>query len=197
MAGAERVQRFREISRFVHGARLAGDQEETIDEGVESVLDRHTWDGGYWNRLDVGLLGHAGVHELIPVTRYGSDELRLARVVAQRAPERAHRLRERAVGDDDVAPDGGEDRVFRHRVVPPLHEHDEQVEILRNEGDGRAVPQQHALPRCEHEVVEPEAHRTDYGGPPMLSADLLEESLFGYPDGVMATLDSERWEARK
>ena len=72
-------------------------------------------------------------HEAVAVARHGPDEDGLARVVAQRAAQRADGLRERAVRDDDVAPDFVEDLAAGHTARPPLDQQDEQIEVARNQ----------------------------------------------------------------
>ena len=62
-----------------------------------------------------------------------ADVARLARVVAERPPNRADGLAERAVGHDDVVPDVVEDVATMHRLVPVLDEIDQQIEIARDQ----------------------------------------------------------------
>src|SRR4026209_1510817 len=71
--------------------------------------------------------------ETVAGAGYGADEARLPRVVLERATDGPHRLAERAVGDDDVAPDAVEDVAPVHRLVPVLDEEDEKVEVARDE----------------------------------------------------------------
>ena len=78
----------------------------------------------------VRLLDDDGGDELVAVARHGADEPRLPRVVVEGAAQRAHRLGQGAVGDDDVAPHHGEDVGLGHRVGAPLDEQPEHVEIL-------------------------------------------------------------------
>ena len=86
--------------------------------------------------------------------RHGADEARLARVVAERAADGANRLAQRAVGDDDVAPDAIEDVAAMHRLVAVLDQEDEQIEIARDERLLAPVADEHAAPRREDELAE-------------------------------------------
>ena len=61
-----------------------------------------------------------------------AHELRVARVVAQRAPDRPHGLAEGAVRDDDVSPDAVEDLLAGDRSVPLGEEQHEQIEVARD-----------------------------------------------------------------
>ena len=88
----------------------------------------------------------------------GADEDGLAGIVAERAAQRPHGLAERAVGDDDVAPDRVEDLAAMHRLAPALHEQDQQVEVARDEGDLAPVPQQEPARGGQDEVGEPVEH---------------------------------------
>src|SRR5262249_5345507 len=92
--------------------------------------------------------------ESIPMTRHGPDESRIARIVAERAPDRANRLTQRAVGDDDVAPDVVEDLSSMHRLVPMFDQKDEQVEVARDERLLDASANEHAPFWREREIAE-------------------------------------------
>ena len=82
--------------------------------------------------------------ELVAMPRDGADEGRLPRLVAERAPQAPHGLRERAVRDHDVAPHHVQDVAPRHRLVPPLHEQDQEVEVARDQRHLEAVADEHA-----------------------------------------------------
>jgi hypothetical protein len=61
----------------------------------------------------------------IPVPRDRSDKPRLPRVIVKHLANCADRLAERAVGDDDVAPDFLEDVAPVHRFMPALDQENE------------------------------------------------------------------------
>ena len=103
----------------------------------------------------VRLLGHIAPDELVAVARHGANEPRLPRVVAQGAAQRADRLRQRAVRDDHVAPDVGEDRLLRDGFLAVADEQQQQIEILRDQGHRPAAAQEDALARGQHERFEP------------------------------------------
>ena len=86
--------------------------------------------------------------EAVAVARDGAHEHRFARVVAKHPPDRANRLAQRAVGDDDVAPDAFEDLASVDGFAPPLDEEDEQVEIARNERQLASVADEDAAARA-------------------------------------------------
>ena len=93
-----------------------------------------------------------GVPESRAVPGDGPDEARLARVVTERAPDRANRLTQRAVRDDDVAPDTVEDVAPMDRLVPALDEKDQEVEISWNERLLASIGAEHAAAR-RHDVM--------------------------------------------
>ena len=93
--------------------------------------------------------------EPVAMARHRADEARAARVVAQRTADRANRLRQRAVGDDDVGPDPLEDVTTMHRFVAALDEEDEQVEVAGDERLLASVAQQQPATGREHEFGEP------------------------------------------
>ena len=74
----------------------------------------------------------------------------LAWVVAQRAPQRADGLGERAVRDDDVAPDFVEDLAAGHNRRAPVDEQDEQIEVPWNQREGDAQSR-HLPPLPRHD----------------------------------------------
>src|SRR5687767_4843634 len=59
----------------------------------------------FGGQVVVRFLDDSWIRELIAVTRDRADEARLAWIVAERPSQGAHGLRQRAVRDDDVAPD--------------------------------------------------------------------------------------------
>jgi hypothetical protein len=91
------------------------------------------------------------------VARDGADEPRLARIVAKRAAQRADRLRQRAVRDDDVAPDAIENLAPMNGVASSFDEEDQQIEIAGDQRELLTVADQQPLPRREGEVTEPVA----------------------------------------
>ena len=90
----------------------------------------------------VRLFDDIAKHELIAVTRYGPDEDRLARVIAERPSQRADSLRQRAVRNDDVGPDAFEDVAPMHGLAAMLDEEDEQIEIARDQTNLAVTVQQ-------------------------------------------------------
>ena len=106
-------------------------------------------------------------HEAVAVPGNRPDEGGLARVVAERAPERAHGLAQGAVGDDHVGPDRVEDLPAVHGLAAALDEQHEQVEVARDERDLGAVAKQHAPRGRQHELAEDVARlarRCGHGG---------------------------------
>ena len=100
------------------------------------------------------LLGNISEDELIAVAGDRPDEARLARVVAEDTANRADRLTERAVRDDDIAPDTVENVAAMHGLAAPFDEEHEQIEIARNQRLLAAIADEHAAARRQDELVE-------------------------------------------
>jgi hypothetical protein len=115
------------------------------------------------NGCVVGLLDNAVEDESIAVARDRADVARLPRVVAERPPNRANGLTERAVGYDDVVPHMVEDVATVHRLVPVLDEIDQQVEIARDQRQLGVAARQRPSLRRDDEITEPVA-RHNVGG---------------------------------
>ena len=110
--------------------------------------------GGHWQALVVGLLDHVEPDELVSVTRHGPDEPGFARVVFERPPQRADRLRQRAVGYDHLGPHLREDGTLRDGLPAAADEQVEEIEIPRDQRKHDTVSPQHALPRRQHELAK-------------------------------------------
>ena len=80
--------------------------------------------------------------ELVAVARDGADEARLPRVVAERAPDGAHGLAERAVRHDHVGPGAIEDLAAMHRLAAALDQQEQEIEIPRDERHLASVPEE-------------------------------------------------------
>src|SRR5215208_5017328 len=94
--------------------------------------------------------------KLIAVPRYGSNESRLTGIVAEGAPQGSNRLRERAVGNDDVSPDVRENRVLRDCLPAPNDQQQQQVEVARDQRYRPSAPEQQPLTRRDRELAKDE-----------------------------------------
>ena len=72
----------------------------------------------------------------------------------QRATDGADGLAQRAIRDNDVAPDAIEDVAAMHRLMPMLDQKDQQIEVARNQRLVAAVAKQHPAAGREDEFVE-------------------------------------------
>src|SRR5262249_37089718 len=93
-------------------------------------------------------------HKPISMTGDGSDEARLARIVAERPTDRANGLAQRAVGNNDVVPHTVEDVPPVYRLVPPLDEKHEQIEVARDERLLQTLAKEGSAARREDEIAE-------------------------------------------
>ena len=100
------------------------------------------------------LLGNIGEYELIAVAGDRPDKARLARVVAEDTANRADGLTERAVRDDDIAPDMVENVPAMHRVAAPFDEENEEIEVAWNQRLFAAISREHAAARRQKKLVE-------------------------------------------
>ena len=134
--GAERVQLFGGVAPHVLLRLGVEEPGEGVGQRVGRVAGRR-WDvsrparRGDRRLTVVRFLGDRA-HELVPVTRDGPDEDALA-VLAERAPQRPHRLGESAVGDHHVRPHAVEDLLAVQGHRPLLDEQEQQVEVSRDE----------------------------------------------------------------
>ena len=114
-------------------------------------------------------------HELVAVPGDGPDEDALA-VLAERAPQRPHRLGEGAVGDHHVRPHAIEDLlpVQGHRAL--LDEQQQQVEVARDERHLPPRPEERAAGGRERELREAVARR---GHPPPAQPSFGGRSVIG------------------
>src|SRR5262245_3317399 len=88
------------------------------------------------------------------MTGDGSDEARLARVVAERPADGADGLAQRAVGNNNVVPYTIEDVAPMDRLVPPLDEKHEQIEVARDERLLQTLANERSAARREDEIAE-------------------------------------------
>ena len=107
----------------------------------------------------VALLDDVIEHETIAVPRDRPDELRILGSIGQAPSQRSDRLCERAVRNDDVAPDLVEDLVAAHRLAPSSNEQYEQIEIAGYQRNLAVAVQEEARSQIDREVVEPIAAR--------------------------------------
>ena len=92
--------------------------------------------------------------ETISVAGDGANETRRARVVAEHPADRANGLAQRAIGDDDVAPDTIEDVAAVHGLAAMLDEKHEQIEVPGYERLLAPVADEHAAARRQDEFAE-------------------------------------------
>ena len=147
VGGAERVEAFGRVALLLfvgpacrRGARFAPSSGANGSAGAPRVPRRATAAGRGTATFGstrpvcgIVLFDDVGEHELVTVPRNRADEARLARVVVEHAPDRADRLAQRAVGDDDVVPDRVEDVAAMDGFAAAFDEKDEQIEIARDE----------------------------------------------------------------
>ena len=86
-------------------------------------------------------------HEPVTVAGDCAHVARRARVVSKHPPDGANSLAQRAVGNDDVAPDAVEDVAAMYGFVPVFNQKYQQVEVARNEGLFPSVADEHAAAR--------------------------------------------------
>jgi hypothetical protein len=131
--------------RRFEGVRLFGPGAHTLAHVVR--LHR--------KRPVVGFLTDVREHELVTMTRHGTDEPGLARVVAQGPPQAAHGLAQSAIGDDDVAPYAVHQIAPVDGFVTALNQEDQQIEVARDERHLPARSEQRAPRRRHGELREP------------------------------------------
>jgi hypothetical protein len=102
----------------------------------------------------VVFLDDIGEDEAIAVTRDGTKEPGLPRLVAEHSPDRPHRLTQRTVGHDDISPDSIEDVPAMDGFAAPLDQKDEQIEVAGDERLLASVAKQHAASRGDDELAE-------------------------------------------
>ncbi len=88
--------------------------------------------------FSIHFLEHVRIDEAVAVSGDGPNEVRIAWVITQGATEHANCLGQRSVGNHDVAPHGVQDVLAMHRLVAPLEQQQQQVEVPRD--------QRHRLP---------------------------------------------------
>ena len=98
------------------------------------------------------------------MARNRANELRFARIVAERTADGSDGLAQRAVGDDDVAPDAVEDVAPMSRLVAVFDEEDEQIEIARDERLLAPLANEQPAARREDEVAETVARHVRQDG---------------------------------
>jgi len=161
VGGPEDVQLFSEIASLGSGrATFRGGDHQAIDERIDRGDGRDVGSrrlDGLCYSIIIGFLRDVRKHELIAMPRHRPDEPRIPRVVTERASKRADRLRQRPIGDDDVAPHFGKNRVFGHGISPSADQQNQEIEVFRNEWHRLPVPQQESLTRRDHELGEAEA----------------------------------------
>ena len=148
------MQQLRRFAAVLVVARTGGDAREALQERLVRI-------GGRWRRrrgngrCRVGflplafviLLGDISEYELIAVAGDRPDKTRLARIVTEDTANRADGLTQRAVRDDDIAPDTVEDVAAMHRVAAPFDEEHEEIEVARNQRLFAAIAREHAAAR--------------------------------------------------
>ena len=118
--------------------------------GLRRQLDRR-------QRTVIVLLDDFGEHEPVSMSSHGANEQRFPRIVAQRAAQRANRLAQCAVGDDNVAPDAVEDVATMDGFVAALNEKYEKVEVARNQPQLATVAEERSAAGRKSELAETKA----------------------------------------
>jgi hypothetical protein len=93
------------------------------------------------------LLDHVCEDKTISMAGYGANEPRLARVIDERATNGANGLAQRAVRDDDVAPDTIENVTAMHGLAATLDEEHEQIEVTGDESQLASIADEHPAAR--------------------------------------------------
>ena len=120
----------------------------------------------------VFLFDDVDVHEAVTVPGNRADKPRLARIVAERPANRTDGLAQRAVGNDDIAPDPVEDVAAMDRFMPPFDKKDQQIEIAWDEGLLEPLADQRPATRRQDEIAEAiTRHNLTTQSPDMLSDD--------------------------
>ena len=154
---SEHVQPFGDLPGLSALVPISCNGDQAIDERTGALVLALLGDVTRGPRQPiVELFDDIGPDELITVTRYRPDIARLAGIVAKRASQRPDRLRQRPVRDDHVGPDVVEDRLLRNGVAALLDEEPQEVEVLGNQGNGRAVSHEQPLARRQDELAEAE-----------------------------------------
>jgi hypothetical protein len=104
------------------------------------------------------------------VPGYGADEDGRLTAIAERPPDGADRLRQRAVRDNHIGPHAVEDLLPAHGAMPLFEQEEEEIEVSRNDADHLVLPAQHPPRRRDQEGAEAIAH------PEMLPDDLTQIS---------------------
>ena len=84
--------------------------------------------------------------ELVTMAGDRANKPRCAGIVLQRTSQRPDRLRQRTVGDNDIAPHLYEDRFDRYRLLPLSNQQQQQIEVA---GDQRARRDHRAAARAD------------------------------------------------
>jgi hypothetical protein len=165
---AERVQELGRLLLILVPSCVAGTARDAFEQRLERVHRGGRYRLVDWRRVHHGRSGRLGERciivcflddvsedEAITVTGDGTDEPRTARIVPEGAPDRPDRLRQGAVGHDDVGPDTIEDVAPVYRFMTPLDQEDQQIEIAGDERLLVSVAQEHATTRRQKELTEP------------------------------------------
>ncbi len=133
--------------------RVRGRRRNSLERRADHIVDRCCcrWESG---RCRVVLFFDDVEDEAVAVARDRADEARLARVVAERAPDGADRLAERALGHDHAGPDAVEDLAAMHGLVAALDQQDQEIEVPGNERDLAALADEEPPLRRQREITE-------------------------------------------
>ena len=138
--GSERMQQLGSLATVFFFALAARDARHALEKRFERINGplgafcfRRSIRWAARPRVVIVLFDDIWKRESIPVTRYGADEARFARIFAESTAERPDCLAQSAVGYNDIAPDAIEDLLSMNRLVTTLHKKDKEVEIARNE----------------------------------------------------------------
>src|SRR5690349_2600602 len=161
-SGSERMQQLGGLATVFLFALVAWDTRQAIEERLERIMRPaslcHFGSSvgcAPGPRLVIVLFDDVRKHESIPVTGHSTDESRFARILAERPAERPDRLAQRAVGYNDIAPDAIEDLAPMHRLMPPLDQENEEIEIAGDERQLTSVADEQASAGRQDEIVEP------------------------------------------
>jgi hypothetical protein len=133
-------------------------------------------------RTAIVLFHHGVEYEPVPVARHRPDVNGIARVVAERSPQRPNGLAQRAVRDDDVVPDAIEDLLAMDGLRAALDEKYQQIEIARDQRQLAAAASENALRWREGELGKPESPQRSYD-----TANLLARGVEISENGYIAT----------
>jgi hypothetical protein len=134
---------------------------DSLEERLEGIDDRRgDWCRGRETRryvLPIAIvlfLHDLSEDEAVTMAGDRAHEARFARVIIEDAADRADRLAQCAIRDDDVAPDALEDLSTMDGLAAPLDEEYEQVEVAGNQRKLAAVANENTAAWRQDEFAE-------------------------------------------